>query len=330
MKTFTPGSLIAFAALLVSHASASAALVFSPGYSGAIHHTHINSDSLYSFDWGDDGNLYYATATDSFTFGGLYRSDGTSTDTITAANSNYAGGSVVAIGSSIYYNDSTAAQYNLYRYDLGDASTASIQATNYALGTDGTSLYTTGSSDFSTTDILYYANGVLGPSIHLGNILGNSGPLAFDGQGNLFYAPGFGDLSIYRWSSAEVAGAISSNGTLALQAAGHLWIDYSTSFASAGGVSSMLPDAEGNLIVTLTDFSNPSWLVKFDAGGGYDTILTSDERLGELRMHEGNLYLSSANEIVRIVPEPSSAVLSLLAAAALGWRRRRIVSTTPA
>lgn len=313
-------------ALALMTSSATAALTFSPGYSAADYFTLPGADGISSYDWGSDGNLYYGTATPSFNFGGIYRYDGTATTTIKAANSNYSGASVVAIGSSIYYNDSTPSNVQkIYRYQIGDASTVSVDTTNYSLGTDGSHLLSAGSDDFTTTHISYYPGGITGGTIDLGGIDGASGPLAFDTAGNLYYAPGFGSLSIYRWSSSEVAMAISSNGVDALAAAGHVWLDYSASFGSVSGASSLLLDPDGNVIVTLTDFVNPSALVKFDAdgNGGYQTILTSDERLGDLRMHDGNLYLSDANRIIGIIPEPSVSLISLLTLAPGLIRRRR-------
>lgn len=326
MKLFFGKWSAPITALVLMTSPVFAALTFGPGYSAAGYLTLSGTDSISSYDWGSDGNLYYGTATSSFNFGGIYRYDGSSITAIKAGNSNYSGASVVAIGSSIYYNDSTPSNVQrIYRYQTGDASTVSLDTTNYSLGTDGSHLLSAGSDDFTTTRISYYPGGLTGGTIDLGGIDGASGPLAFDASGNLYYAPGYGSLSIYRWSSSEVATAISSNGADALLAAGHLWLDYSASFGTVSGASSLLLDANGNMIVTLTDFVNPSALVKFDAdgSGGYETILTSDERLGDLRMHDGQLYLSDSNRIVSIIPEPSVGLISLLALAPCLIRRRR-------
>lgn len=317
-----PG-IAAIAALLAFSPVARAAVSFSSGYSGTAVYTHSNSDSVYSYDWGSDGNIYLGTITSSFRSGGIYRFDGSVTSTLQAASNVFAGASVVARGSSVYFNDADNSP-KIYRYDIGDASTTSVSATNYSLATDGNNLITTGSADFVTTRINYYAGGLLSGAIDLGGVPGASGPAAFDMAGNLFYAPGFGDLSIYRWSAIEVAAAVLGNGSPALSASGHQWLDYSGSFASAAGAGSLVLDADGNVIVTVTDFSNPSSVVKFnaDGSGSFETILTSTDRLGELRLNGGNLYLSEANNIIAIVPEPS-ALLVALSGLGLILRRRR-------
>lgn len=314
---------VAIAALMALAPSAMGALSFSPGYGGTTVYTQGNGDAIYSFDWGTDGGLYFGTVDSSYRSGGIYRYDGSSTSTIQAASSSYAGSSVVAIGSSIYFNDA-ANSPSIYRYNISGSSTTSISATNYSLGGDGTNLVTTGSADFVTTHISYYASGALSGAIDLGGIAGSSGPAAFDMAGNLFYAPGYGDLSIYRWSAIEVAAAVLGNGSPPLSASGHRWIDYGASFASVAGVGALLLDPLGNVIVTLTDFVNPSSVVKFnaDGSGSYETILTSNDRLGELRMSGGNLFLSETNNIITIIPEPSSMLVALSGLGLLLARKR--------
>lgn len=327
MKHTAKTSLAVLTATLLTGSSAFAALVFSSGYSASNYYSHSNaSDALYSFDWASDGGLYYATATSMGNFGGLYRNSGGSTNTIANGNSNFAGASVVSVGSSIYYNDSTFTDYTIYRYNTGNGATSSLNTANYTLGTDGTNLLTTGSANWTITDITLFSNGDFGPSVNLGGVAGSSGPLAFDGSGNLYYAPGYGDKSIYRWSALEVAAAISSGGVNALEATGHQFASYASDplFNDVSGATSMVVDANGVLYATLTDFMNPSFLVKFDSTGSYEAIAKSDERLGELRVHNGNMYMSATNQIFQIVPEPSSFLLSVLACVSFtGVRRRR-------
>lgn len=309
-------TLLAFSPL------APAAVSFSSGYSGMDIYTHANSDAIYSYDWGSDGNIYLATVKSDYKSGGIYRYDGSLTSTIQAASDIYAGSSVVAIGSAIYFNDADFTS-KIYRYNIGDSTTTSVSAVNYSLATDGSNLVTTGSADFETTHISYYAGGALAGTIDLGAVVGGSGPAAFDMVGNLFYAPGYGDTSIYRWTAVEVAAAVLGAGSTPLAAVGHQWVDYGSSFSGAGA-SSLLLDSDGNVLVTLTEFLNPSSLVKFsaDGSGSFETLLTSNDRLGDLRFHGGSLYLSETNNIIAIIPEPS-ALLVALSGFGLFLRRRR-------
>jgi len=305
--------------------AASAAVTYDSGYGGSVWHTHSNGDSISSYDWGADGNLYYAASTSSYNAGGVFRFDGTNTTNIRPASSNYSGASVVAVGNSVFFNESTPANVQrVFRYDTTSGMTASTTITNYSMGTDGTNLFIAGSADWSTTRITYHAGGDLGTTIDLGGIEGASGPLAFDAAGNLFYAPGAYDLSIYRWSASEVAAAISSGGSLSLGAEGHRWADYS-SWSTAAGATSLALDASGNVIVTLTDYTNPSLLVMFDAdgSGNHRTILSSEDRLGEVRIHDGGLFVSEGNRILAIVPEPGALTLAILPLATLLFGRRR-------
>ncbi|MEY3897591.1 MAG: hypothetical protein RLZZ214_3112 [Verrucomicrobiota bacterium] len=317
-----PG-IAAIAAVLAFCPAAHAAVTFSSGYSGITAYTHSDSDDIFSYDWGSDGKIYLGTVTSSSKSGGVYSYDGSSISTIQAASNVYAGTSVVAIGSSVYFNDA-ATSPNIFRYDITSSTTTSLSTTNYSLATDGINLLTTGSADYTTTHINYYSGGGFAGMIDLGGIDGYSGPAAFDMAGNLFYAPGYGDLSIYRWSAIEVAAAVLGGGSPALSAIGHQWLDYSSSFATAGGAGSLLVDADGNVIVTVTDFLNPSSLVKFsaDGGGSFQTLLTSTDRLGELRLKDGNLYLSETNKIITIVPEPSTLLVALSGLGLLLRRRR--------
>lgn len=315
---------VSLAAFLLSVSSATAALSFGAGYGGTTYHTASGGDGIISFDWGSDNALYYMTSTPSFTAGGVYRNDGVNTTTIMAASgSHFAGASVVSIGGSIYFNDSSFSNVQrVHEYTIGSGTTITATLTNYSLGTNGTDLFISG-GDFSSTRLTWHPDGISGSTIDLGGVDGASGPLTFDASGNLYYAPGFGDLKIYSWSASEVAAAMS--GGTPLSAAGNVWVDYSSAFSTAGGATSMTTDALGNVIVTITNFTDPSALVKFsaDGSGSYETIATSTDRLGEVRLRDGKIYLAEGSSIVEIIPEPSSFLLSFMAAGAFVVRRRR-------
>lgn len=315
---------VAIAASLLSVSSASAALTFGVGYGGTTYHTASGGDGIISFDWGSDNALYYMTSTPSFTAGGVHRYDGANTTTIMAGSSTlFAGANVVSIGGSIYFNDSTFSNVQrVHEYTISSGTTTTATLTNYTLGTNGGDLFITG-GDFSETRLTWHPDGLSGATIDLGGVAGASGPLTFDDSGNLYYAPGFGDLKIYSWSASEVAAAMA--GGTPLSATGNVWVDYTSSFSTAGGATSMTADEFGNVIVTLTSFTDPSALVRFsaDGSGSYETIATSTDRLGEVRLHDGKIYLAEGSSIVEIIPEPSSFLLSLMACGAFMMMRRR-------
>jgi hypothetical protein len=83
------------------------------------------------------------------------------------------------------------------------------------------------------------------------------------------------------------------------------------------------------LLLTLTDFSNPSYLVRFDVDAlgdyeGFEAILSSTDQLGDVRFRDGSIYLASSNSILQVVPEPGTVGLVLMGCAALAlWGRRR-------
>ncbi|MEM1083192.1 MAG: PEP-CTERM sorting domain-containing protein [Verrucomicrobiota bacterium] len=310
------------ASFVATLATAPGALTFNPGYGGSAFYTHTNSDSVISYDWGSDGKLYYMTSA-GFPDVAVWQRDGASINSIYSNSNNFVGASVVALNSSIYFNDSdTSNNQFIRRYDIGAGTVATSALTNFALGTDGTNLLSTGSAAGGGTDILSYANGdLLTASINLGTVNGFSGPIAFDSSGNLFYAPGFGDASIYRWSAAEVSTALA--GGQQLTATGNLWYDYSSDFAGAGATSLLVNDV-GEVYLTITDFVNPSNFVRFDSDAlGFDVVASSTGRLGEIRIREGELFVSDGNQIFNVVPEPSAMLLSLISVGAVLLRRRR-------
>ncbi|RYD21636.1 MAG: hypothetical protein EOP88_10690 [Verrucomicrobiaceae bacterium] len=315
---------VSLTASFLGLSSATAALSFGAGYGGTNYHTAGGGDGIISFDWGSDNALYYSTSTSSFTAGGVYRHDGLSTSTIMAGSSSlFAGASVVSIGGSIYFNDSTFSNVQrVHEYTIGSGTTTTATVTNYSLGTNGTDLFISG-GDFSGTRLTWHPDGISGSTIDLGGVDGASGPLTFDASGNLYYAPGFGDLKIYSWSASEVAATMS--GGTPLSATGNVWVDYTSAFSTAGGATSMTTDEFGNVIVTITNFTDPSALVKFsaDGSGSYETIATSTDRLGEVRLHEGKIYLAEGSSIVEIIPEPSSFLLAFMACGAFVMKRRR-------
>jgi hypothetical protein len=244
---------------------------------------------------------------------------------VVAATSDFSGASVVAIGNFVYYNtsDSNGNQIISDYNTVTGANAAISTAPNFGLYKQNGSLYITGApGGFGTNHI--YVTGLnsdgtlaLNPPKDLGADSGSSGPIAFDSAGNLYYAPGFGDTNIYKFSAAEVAAALADPAGHPLSAAGHVWASYGSAYPQPGATSMIV---DGNqLLVTLTSFTDPSDLVSFgiDGTGAYNntatTILSSTDLLGELRSNDGTLYISDGNSIDALAtPEPSTWLLMAL------------------
>lgn len=327
---------VAFAAFLLSVSPAMAVLTASSGYSVTSYHTHTNSDTVVSYDWTANGDLYYGTSTSSYKFGGVYRSDGGGVTTIAPANTGLSSGmSTVVSGDYVYFNNSDSANNQfIYKYGPtgGLAAVTQISTTaNSSLHVSAGSLYITGAVGFDINHIYYSGldssgNLVNNPALDLGETSGYSGPLAFDAAGNLYYAPGGDDTSIYRWSSAEVLSAVSGGN---LSVAGHQLLDYG-SLLAGGGASSMVVDENGVILLTWTNYLDPSALVAFNAEGDGDyldmkTIATSNGRLGQVSIRDGEIFVSEGNSIYQVIPEPS-AFLSLGLSGLLMMRRKRQAS----
>ena len=328
----------ALAALFTLTTHLSAAPSAAPGYATSLFYTHANADRIVSYDWAGASDVYYQTSTASFDYGGFFRWSGPApVELQNGSAAPFAGASVVTIGDSVYFNLGTFSSTPIDKYGpLSDhpALTQISTTANYALFGHSGDLFITGAVNFGPNQIFYSdldgsGNLVSNPAVSLGTTGGGSGPLAFDAAGDLFFAPGYSDKSIYRWSAAQVIAAIAHPTANALTLTGQLWADYSALYPLQSGATSMLVEADGDVLVTVTDFTNPSVLARFDAApdGSYvgtsETILIDTALLGELRTHDGGLYISSENAIYQIVPEPAAAALLALGGAVIALRRRR-------
>ncbi len=271
-------------------------------------------ESLSAFDWDDNSSLYYSTGDASWGLGfAVYRFDGAAVSVLHSDNDAWAGGTVTAIGGRIYFNDS--GNYDrwtcdYYKYD----PTSEFAPVNIEVASDISGLATSDGTDFwaagGWSASIYYStmdgNGdlVSNPLVNLGAIGSASGPIAFDAEGNLFYAEGYvseGSPRVYRWTAAEVAAAIADPEGSLLNPAGHVW----ATISAGSGATGMAVDDDGNLVLTSTSFTDPSELQRlFAVDGsymGYEVLARSDERLSTVRIRNGKIYTSCADGIFIVV-----------------------------
>lgn len=324
---------------LVTLLQSQAATTYSPGYSGLVNQTHTNSDNIISFDWDASHHLYYMTSS-GFPDVNVWLDDGgVPLQNIYSEPNNFVGASLLTIGSHVYFNDSTFSNtQNIWKYSIPGSTTSLASTTsNSNLSTDGSDLFIAGSGPVDANHLYHSALDASGdlstdPATDLGGTgSGNSGPLSLDSAGNLYYAPGFNDKSIYKWSAFEVAEAIADPINDPLSLTGALWKDYSSDFANVSGGTGIAFDDDGDLVLSLTDFSNPSLLVEFevDSLGNYDghsQILSTTGRLGDVRFANGSIFFANDNQIIQVIPEPSTTGLLLLATAGFAFRRSRASS----
>ncbi len=314
-------SILAASALVLTVVNGHAAPTFNPGFAGNTYYTHTTSDNIISYDWDASDNLYYMTSA-GFPDTNVWLENGNNPTNIYSEPNNFAGASVISIGDYIYFNDSTQANVqNIHNYDTTSASaSASVISTtsNWGLFESGGDLFIAGATA-STNQVFHSeldSNGdlVSNPATDLGTTFGSSGPLAFDAVGNMYYAPGFSDRSIYKWTAAQVNAAIADPTLNPLPTTGVLWYDYSADYANLNGGTGMIIDADGDLVLSITDFLFPSVLVEFDVDSsgnfaGLTEILSTSGRLGDARSYDGGLYVSEGNTIIEVVPEPGTASL---------------------
>ena len=268
------------------------------------------SEQFGSFDWGADGSLYYMT--DGFSF---YRFRGGATTTLYHDASAFVGSRVTAIGDKVYFNDGgTLARWtqDYFKFDTVAATAPSnmnVQSDLWGLAADaGGNFWAGGGWPASIYNSALDAAGDLvdDPLNSLGAIGDGSGPIAFDGAGNLFYANGyvFGTPQIYRWSAAEVAAAVANPGGSPLSPAGHVWAAIGGGFTGATG---MCIDDRGRVIVTATKFGSPSAVQRYAANPlsgkvTMKTLATSAGRLETLRFRNARIYVNHSGGIFSIVP----------------------------
>ena len=308
--------------LLALAGHASAAVIAGTNYTVEAFYANPHAGTrLVAFDWDGDNNLYYSIGDPYWGLGfSVYKFDGASAVNLYTDANAFSGSRVTAIGSYIYFNDGgtyTRWTCDYFRYNPA----APAAPVNMGVKSDIYGLETRNGDDFwaagGYTAAIYYspldANGELAsnPLVNLGTIGNASGPVAFDADGNLYYVEGYvaqGNPTVYRWSAAEVAAAIANPAANPLNPEGHAW----ATLTSGDGATGLLVDDFGNLVVTVTSFTDPSelhrLLVSDGACVGYQMLARSDTRLETLRIRNGVIYVSVAEGIFAVVPDQAARV----------------------
>lgn len=145
-----------------------------------------------------------------------------------------------------------------------------------------------------------------------------SGPVEFGPAGSLFYGgTGFAMRDLFRFSAAEVAGAIGENSALALDNP-HLFLANDVNGALAfSGVDELWQTNNTTLNVIDTDTKEST------------QVATTTNFMGQLDYVDGKLIASVSNfgagrsSVYAVVPEPSCALFAFVGLAALTTRRRK-------
>ena len=306
----TPLARAVSAALLAGMAATS----FADITSGNVSTVYLNPFSasgktITSFHWASNNDLYWQEGDSNWAQEmKVHQFDGTNLNTI-YTSASYAGNWVLSQGNNIYFDNGSV--MGLFKYDtvLGGAPTQVFQQQNawgYTIHNGG--LFISGSDQNWDARLYYVAldqNGVpQGSVVDLGLMGSPSGPIAFDAQGNLYYASGYSTGKIHKYTSAEVSAAIT--GTPLTNPAGHVFIDFN-SFGFPGATG-MAFDSNGHLVVSLTNFGSPSDLVTFytDDTGNYlgqaEVTAESDMGMGSVRLHQGNIQFNDGDGVYQVIP----------------------------
>lgn len=302
--------------------SAAEANELSGEYPSTVYFT--GTGEIISFDWGSNGQLFYMEQ-DAF-----YRVE--NGNRIRIATLREPGTSVIAFDDFVFFNGSNVYDEGVFRYDVAFGAEGGLlgYADRHRLyGANGLLLMTQGGSTVEAMPVGpdgFYGVSLWIPILDAG---GAPGPLAFDSSGNLYLGPrGDGGSTIYRWSAEEVSKAIEDPRQFSLTLDNE-WFDLGSVFRrNFDEATSMVVDANGDVYLTLNYEGGTSELIKITEDGEGSVVLFSDGRLGEVRLHDGSLFVASGDSIHQIaIPEPSSLVLALgwlgLAAGVWRWKHPR-------
>ncbi len=321
--------LAAFVLALASVASAADVVVSLTGYGVTELQAAPSGESLVSFDWDSAGALYYMTGDPNWGLKlNVYRNLNGNETAIYQSASVFPGSRVTAVGPFVYFNDGGdygRYTFSYFSYDSvhGGAPTLSYDSSVQPLslwGIDtgnGSQFFASGAVGFGPSSIFYSpapANGILSNLVNLGQVGESSGPVALDAAGDLFYAHGYvssGPAKIFRWTAAELAGAIGNPVLAPLNPANHEWASLPATFTGANG---MVIDSSGNVFVAANAYGSPGELLLYRPGvpGSSPTpapLASYSGALETLRLRGGSLYMCCGAGIFQM-PLPLSVSLA--------------------
>ncbi|MCA1810261.1 MAG: hypothetical protein LC725_12580, partial [Lentisphaerae bacterium] len=292
------------------------AVALEPGTGYAVGSYYDNPDvgeNLSSFDWDAAGALYYTAGRADWNPGfKVYRHDENGLTNFFSDEEAFAG-QVLRIGSRMYFNDGGTMDRwtaDFYSYDPSSEDAPGnlgIQSDVWSVATrDGSDFWAAGGMDAEIfhSDLDEQGALVSNPLVNLGAIGASSGPLAFDADGNLYYAHGYNEYGplMYHWSAAAVAAAMADPAGAPLNPTGAVF----TALSVGDGASGLALDDEGYPLVTLTSFIAPSELQRlFVQDGrcvGYEVLARADQRLNTVRMRDGAIHVNSGAGIYTVTP----------------------------
>ena len=320
---FPVRSVLFLAAVLFAVAGAAQPITPLTGYAFAPYDTAPAGESVVSFDFDSSGDLYTLTGDPGWALGlTVYRGVGAGRTVLYDSDAALPGSRVTVIGPWLYFNDGgdggTRWDSNYYVLPLSGGAPilayTTVEGTPSLWGADtrnGAQFFASGATGYGPSEIFHMplsGTGALDNLVSIGQPGDASGPLAFDADGNLFYAPGYaysGQPNVFRWTAAEVAAALSDPAGAPLLPAGHVWGEIPAPFTGAAG---MAVDAAGSVYVTANIWGEPGELLVFraDADGGSQPPVAlgrhAAARLETLRLRGGRVYVNCA-EGVYSIPE---------------------------
>ncbi|MCE5321760.1 PEP-CTERM sorting domain-containing protein [bacterium] len=259
--------------------------------------------------------------------------DGTAGQTFYSYETAVYGSFVRVNNGTLYFSDSSTESSRIMSMSLsgGSATTLTTLSGNYDMDFAGNDAFVVAGNSI-------YKLGTDGSLDTIATADGYSGPLAFDGEGNLYYAPGHvaSDYSslpteVLKWTSSQVASAVGAGVLGEADAEAVAQIDGAYGFAFDSGGNLLITDNSSTPAVNILEDGTVSTIAEFSADNTYYPYLTFVRSRSEGQIAVGCSYYDStwnSHTLIcelQAVPEPSSmiALFSMLGFAASSRLLRR-------